>query len=181
MAEPLVNARFKIRKQAMEYNTSCPDTLEEAKRDRLRRLRDMLGRYDGDEGHIEPPLQLDYGCNVSIGKNFYANFNLCILDCALVTIGDRVLCGPNVSLLAATHETEVQSRRDYVEYARPITIGDDCWLGGHVVVLPGVTIGKGCTIAAGAIVTRDIPDFSVAMGQPARVVRKVTPVEDIKK
>lgn len=180
MVEPLVEARFKIRKQAMEYNTSWPATRDDAKRDRLRRLRDMLGRFDGEDGHIEPPLQLDYGCNVSIGKRFYSNFNLCILDCALVTIGDRVMCGPNVSFFTATHETEVQSRRDYIEYALPITIGDDCWIGGHVVVLPGVTIGKGCTIAAGAVVTKDIPDWSVAMGQPAKVVKKVTPVDDVK-
>lgn len=84
--------------------------------------------------------------------------------------------GPFVSIFAATHETEVQSRRDNVEYAREVTIGDDCWVGGHVTILPGVTIGEGCTIAAGSIVTKDIPAFSVAMGQPARVVKKVTPV-----
>lgn len=85
--------------------------------------------------------------------------------------------GPNVSIYAATHETDVQSRRDNIEYAKPVSIGDDCWIGGHVVILPGVTIGKGCTIAAGAVVSRDIPDWSVAMGQPARVVKTVRPVD----
>ena len=86
-----------------------------------------------------------------------------ILDCALVTIGDRVLFGTGVSLITATHETSIQSRRDNIEYAEPITIGNDCWFGSNVTVLPGVTIGNGCTIAAGSVVTKDIPDFSVAM------------------
>ncbi len=104
--------------------------------------------------------------------------SLVILDCAIVTIGNRVMFGPFVSIFAATHETEVQSRREGIEYARPVTIGDDCWVGGNVTIMPGVTIGKGCTIGAGSVVTRDVPDFSVAMGSPARVVKRVTPVPD---
>lgn len=84
--------------------------------------------------------------------------------------------GPFVSIFAATHETEVQSRRDNVEYAREVKIGDDCWIGGHVTILPGVTIGQGCTIGSDSIVTKDVPEWSVAMGVPARVVKKVTPV-----
>ena len=84
--------------------------------------------------------------------------------------------GPGVSILTATHETEVQSRRDEIEFAKPISIGDDCWIGGHVVILPGVTIGEGCTIAASSVVTRDIAPWSVAMGSPARVKKQVTPV-----
>ena len=107
--------------------------------------------------------------------------SLVILDCAMVTIGDRVMFGPFVSIFGATHETEVQSRRDGIEYARPVSIGDDCWVGGNVTIMPGVAIGKGCTIAAGSVVTKDIPDFSVAMGTPARVVKKVDPVPDLKK
>lgn len=102
-----------------------------------------------------------------------------ILDCGIVTIGDRCMFGPNVSVFAATHETEVQSRREFIEYAREVTIGSDCWIGGQSVILPGVSIGKGCTIAAGAVVTKNIPDFSVAMGAPARVVKKVQPVPDV--
>jgi len=89
------------------------------------------------------------------------------------------MLGPTVSIFAATHETEVQSRRDNIEYARAVTIGDDCWIGGNTVILPGVTIGKGCTVGAGSVVTRDIPPFSVAVGSPARVVKKVTPVPDV--
>lgn len=102
-----------------------------------------------------------------------------ILDCGLVRIGHRVMFGPYVSIFAATHEVEVQSRRDYIEYAGPVVIGDDCWVGGNVTIMPGVTIGKGCTIGAGSVVTRSIPDFSVAIGSPAKVVKKVAPVEDL--
>ena len=102
-----------------------------------------------------------------------------VLDCGIVQIGDRVLFGPGVSIFAATHETEIQSRRDGVEYAREVTIGNDCWIGGNTVIMPGITIGNGCTIGAGSIVTRDIPPFSVAMGSPARVVKKIQPVPDL--
>lgn len=105
--------------------------------------------------------------------------SLVILDCSMVTIGHRVLFGPFVSIFAATHEVGVQSRRDGVEYAAPVSIGDDCWIGGNVTIMPGVTIGKGCTIGAGSVVTKDIPDFSVAIGSPARVVKKVDAVPDI--
>lgn len=84
--------------------------------------------------------------------------------------------GPNVSIFAATHEAEVQSRRENIEYGRPVIIGDDCWIGGNVVILPGVTIGRGCTVGAMSVVTKSIPDFSVAIGQPAKVVKKVQPV-----
>lgn len=87
--------------------------------------------------------------------------------------------GPFVSIFAATHDTGVQSRRDNIEYAKPVTIGDDCWIGGNTTIMPGVTIGKGCTIGAGSVVTRDIPDFSVAIGSPARVVKTVDPIPDI--
>lgn len=99
----------------------------------------------------------------------------------MVKIGNRVLFGPSVSIFAATHETDVQSRRDGVEYAKSVSIGDDCWIGGNTAIMPGVTIGKGCTIAAGSVVTKDISDFSVAMGTPARVVKKVDPVPDLNK
>lgn len=146
--------------------------------ERLKLLQGIIGHLGDDEVFIEPPFNIDYGCNISLGKRFYSNFNLTILDCSLVTIGDRCTFGPNVSIFAATHEAEVQSRRDNIEYGRPVVIGDDCWIGGNVVILPGVTIGRGCTIGAMSVVSRDIPDFSVAMGQPAKVVKKVTPVPE---
>jgi len=177
-------ARFKARAFAHKYNTWFPPSstttpstgfgvLASA---RLSMLQEIIGHIADSEIIIEPPLNIDYGCNISLGARFYSNFNLTILDCSLVTIGDRCMFGPNVSIYAATHEAEVQSRRDNVEYGRPVVVGDDCWIGGNVVILPGVTIGRGCTIGAMSVVSRDIPEFSVAMGQPARVVKKVKEV-----
>lgn len=192
----LVHARLRVRAWAQWYNTNLlpdPDEVAAASADgdgggavemeaavqrrALAGLRSVVGAVVGDDIVLEPPVRFDYGCNVRLGKMVYANFNLTVLDCALVTIGDRVMMGPNVSLLAATHQTDVRSRRDNVEYARPIMIGDDCWIGGHVVVLPGVVIGRGCTVAAGSVVSRSVPEFSVVMGVPAKVVKKVAPVE----
>ena len=100
-------------------------------------------------------------------------FSMVILDCAIVTIGDRVKFGPNVSTFAATHPTEVQARRDGIDYSKEVTIGNDCWIGGHTVILPGVTIGDGVTIGASSVVTKDIPSYSIAVGSPARVVKKL--------
>lgn len=177
----LASARFAARAWMHQYNSYFPSDpaagFESLEKERHQMLRQRLGRV-GDEVFIEPPFQVDYGSNISLGDRFYANFNLTILDCALVTIGDRVMIGPNVSILAATHEVEVESRRANIEFARPITIGNDCWIGGHSVILPGVTIGDGVTIAACSVVTRDIPSWSVAMGTPARVVKKVKPLDD---
>ena len=140
---------------------------------------EIFGRV-GTDVTIEPPFIVEYGCNTTIGSGCYFNFNTTVLDCALVRIGERVMFGPGVSILTATHETEVQSRRDNIEYAREVTIGDDCWIGGHVVILPGVHIGEGSTVAASSVVTRDIPTWSVAMGSPARVKKQVTPVPPLK-
>jgi acetyltransferase-like isoleucine patch superfamily enzyme len=102
-----------------------------------------------------------------------------ILDCGRVTIGARVMIGPNVSIFASTHETDVQSRREMIEYAMDVAIGNDCWIGGNATILPGVTIGRGCTIGAGSVVTKDIPEFSIAVGFPARVVRRVDEVDEV--
>ncbi|KAJ2974593.1 hypothetical protein NUW58_g8611 [Xylaria curta] len=179
-APELIAARHKARRFMHEYNTHFPDdaTPESLVKYREEKLRGQLGQL-GANAFIEPPINIDYGCNIKVGNDFYSNFNLVILDCGLVTIGNRVLFGPFVSIFAATHETEVQSRRDGIEYAKPVVIGDDCWIGGNTTIMPGVTIGKGCTIGAGSIVTKDIPDFSVAIGTPAKVVKKVTPVPDL--
>ncbi|KFA68365.1 hypothetical protein S40285_02490 [Stachybotrys chlorohalonatus IBT 40285] len=180
MAPELVNGRFRARRLMSKYNTHFPDdaTVESLFVERRELLKQMFGKV-GKDAYIEPPLNIDYGCNISVGDSFYSNFNLVILDCGMVTIGNRVMFGPFVSIFAATHETGVQSRRDGVEYARGVVIGDDCWIGGNTTIMPGVTIGKGCTIGAGSIVTKDVPDFSVAIGSPARVVKKVDPVPDL--
>ncbi|KAJ4409637.1 hypothetical protein N0V91_002558 [Didymella pomorum] len=179
-AKELARARYRARAFAYKYNTWFPDVSTDEDKgfdvlatERFKMLQGIIGHLGDDEIFIEPPFNIDYGCNISLGKRFYANFNLTILDCSLVTIGDRCMFGPNVSIFAATHESEVQSRRDNIEYGRPVNIGDDCWIGGNVVILPGVTIGRGTTIGAMSVVTKDIPEFSVAMGQPAKVVKQV--------
>ncbi|KAF5625606.1 galactoside o-acetyltransferase [Fusarium sp. NRRL 52700] len=176
----LTNARLAARKAMNEYNTWFPEgddfNIENITKTRAEMLKSFLGHVEDDEVFIEPPFRVDYGPNMSVGKRFYANFNLTVLDSAIVTIGDRVMIGPNVMISTATHETEVASRRACIEYAYPINIGDDCWIGGGVTILPNVTIGEGCTIGAGSIVTRDIPAWSVAVGSPARVVKKVQPL-----
>lgn len=165
MDETLVGARHRARLLQHAYNAFFPPELGPAEyaAARLELLRGMLGAV-GAETYIESPFLVDYGCNVSLGARFYANYNLVILDCSLVVIGDRVMCGPNVSIYAATHETDVTSRRNNVEYARDIHIGDDVWIGGGSTILPGVTIGQGSTIGAGSLVTRDVPPFSVVHG-----------------
>lgn len=178
-APELVAARQRARRITQRFNTYVATAAEDdnpATDVRMGMIRELFGKV-GADSYVEPSLQVDYGCNITVGASFYANFNCVILDCAHVTIGDRVLFATGVSLITATHETGVQSRRDMVEYAEPIEIGDDCWLGANVTVLPGVKIGKGCTIGAGAVVSKDVPDFSVAVGVPARVVKKVDPVD----
>ncbi|KAK9370331.1 trimeric LpxA-like protein [Lipomyces kononenkoae] len=176
----LVTGRTQARQKVTKYNAYLPDdaTAESIASERETMLRNIMGKA-GKRPYIEPPFYVDYGCNITVGDDFYANFNATILDCSLVTIGDRVMFGPGVSLLSATHETSIESRRAGIEYAKPIAIGSDCWIGGNVTVLPGVTIGEGCTIGAGSVVTKDIPPFSVAVGSPARVIKKVEPVAEL--
>ncbi|WP_328419644.1 sugar O-acetyltransferase [Streptomyces sp. NBC_00443] len=135
-------------------------------------LAELLGAL-GEEAHVRPPLYVDYGSNITIGARTFVNYNLTALDVAAITIGDDCQIGPNVQLLTPTHPLEPQPRRDKLEAAQPITIGDNVWLGGGAIVLPGVTIGDNSVIGAGAVVTRDIPANVVAVGNPARVVRSL--------
>jgi maltose O-acetyltransferase len=133
-------------------------------------LAELLGSL-GEEAHVRPPLYVDYGSSLSIGARTFVNFNLTALDVAAITIGEDCQIGPNVQLLTPTHPVEPQPRRDKLEAARPITIGDNVWLGGGAIVLAGVTIGDNSVIGAGAVVTKDVPADVVAVGNPARVVR----------
>ena len=137
---------------------------------------------------MQGPVYFDYGVNIKVGKNFYANFNLTILDCCPVEIGDDVFIGCGVSLLTPVHPMRWQQRNarkkddgtvfDY-EYAKPIKIGNNCWLAGNVTVIGGVTIGDGCVIGAGSVVTRDIPPNSFAAGNPCRVIRKINEKDNL--
>ncbi|WP_104139094.1 sugar O-acetyltransferase [Arthrobacter sp. ZGTC131] len=135
-------------------------------------LADLLGSL-GEDAHIKPPLYVDYGTFITVGARTFINYNLTALDVAPITIGEDCQIGPNVQLLTPTHPVEPQPRRDRLEAAQPITIGDNVWLGGGAIVLPGVTIGNNSVIGAGAVVTRDVPANSVAVGNPARVVREI--------
>jgi maltose O-acetyltransferase len=133
-------------------------------------LRELLGHL-GEDTVIRPPLRCDYGIHTSVGARTFANFGLVILDCAPVRIGDDVQIASNVQLLTATHPLDPDVRRTGLESARPITIEDGVWLGGGVIVCPGVTIGADTVVGAGAVVTRDLPSRVLAVGNPARVVR----------
>jgi maltose O-acetyltransferase len=147
------------------------NSLGVAQRDeRLELLRQLLGSL-GEDSEIKPPLQCDYGYQIHIGERSFLNYGTVILDVAEVRIGHEVQIATNVQLLTATHPLEASTRREGWEYARPITIGDGAWLGGGVIVCPGVSIGENSVIGAGSVVTRDIPAGVLAVGNPCRVVR----------
>ena len=150
------------------YNATTP------RQEPLRRqlLSQLLGAI-GEGTAIRPPLYVDYGSNLRIGARCFANFGLTALDVAPITIGDDVQMGPHVQLLTPTHPVDPELRRARWEAAKPITIGDNVWLGGGVIVCPGVTIGANTVVGAGAVVTRDLPADVVAVGNPARVVRQL--------
>ena len=122
--------------------------------------------------YIEPPFHCDYGYNIYSGENVYFNVNCVILDTMKVEIGNNVFFGPAVQIYTATHPLDAIERRS-VEFSKPVSIGNDCWIGGNAVICPGVKIGNGCVIGAGAVVTKDIPNNSLAVGNPAKVIRKL--------
>ena len=148
-----------------------------------RKILDKLLPNRGEGTYLQGPVFFDYGIYFKTGKNFYANFNLTVLDCCPVTVGDDVFIGPNCSLVTPVHPLRWQDRNvrfkedgtpfDY-EYAKPIEIGSNCWLASNVTVCGGVKIGSGCVIGAGSVVTRDIPENSFAAGNPCKVIGKIT-------
>lgn len=141
--------------------------------ERERLLREILGTTP-ERFTIVPPFLCDYGHNIHLGKNFFANYNCVMLDEAPITIGDNVLIAPNVGLYTAGHPIDVERRNEWLEYAWPITIGNNVWICGGVTVAPGVAIGDNTIIAAGSVVTSDIPANVIAGGNPCRVIRPVT-------
>ncbi len=151
-----------------EFNHLPPRSVDE--RDAL--IKKLLGKT-GKKFFFEPPFRCDYGCFISIGENFYSNFNLVVLDCAAVTIGDDVMIGPNVAIYTATHPVDAKERIDGWEYSKAITIGNGVWIGGNAVINPGVTIGNHSVIGAGSVVTKDIPANCVAAGNPCKVIREL--------
>jgi maltose O-acetyltransferase len=152
-----------------EYNLLRPSDLER----RREMLLSLLGHVADDKVFINQPFYCDYGKQISVGRRFFANFNLTILDEAPVTFGDDCFIGPNVSIYTACHSTDPIERNSRREWARPVSIGSNVWIGGSVVILPGVTIGDNVTIGAGSVVVHDIPSGSIAVGNPCRVVKSI--------
>ncbi|MCX6216195.1 sugar O-acetyltransferase [Spirosoma sp.] len=143
---------------------------------RTRVLQELIPN-SGKGFWMQPPFFCDYGYNIILGDNVFFNFNCVVLDVMTVTIGSRTLFGPNVQIYAATHPINWSERASGLEYAKPVTIGEDVWIGGSVVICPGVTIGDRSVIGAGSVVTRDIPDDVFAAGNPCKVIRKLTESE----
>lgn len=135
-------------------------------------VRELLGKSEG--AWINPPFYCDYGKHIEVGKNFFANYNCTILDVARVKIGDNCQMAPNVAIYTAGHPVYPTTRNSMYEYGKEVTIGDNVWIGGNTVICPGVHVGSHVVIGAGSVVTRDIPDWSVAAGNPCRVIRKIT-------
>lgn len=165
----LAEERLACKKKIYEFNRLPPGEWERG----AHLLKELLGKT-GESLNIETPFHCDYGWNIRVGENFYANYNLTILDVGTVTIGDNVQIAPNVSIYTAGHPIHPDSRNSGYEYGLPITIGDNVWIGGNVIILPGVTIGSNSVIGAGSVVSRDIPDWVVAAGSPCRVIRPIT-------
>ncbi|MDN5895670.1 MAG: sugar O-acetyltransferase [Nocardioides sp.] len=149
------------------YNTPTTD-----RETRGKALDGALGAI-GEDSEIRPPFHVDYGENIRIGARFFANFGLVALDCCPITVGDDVQLGPNVQLLTPLHPMEARARRDKWEYAAPITVGDNVWIGGGAMILPGVSIGDNVVIGSGSVVTKDVPADTLAVGNPARVIREL--------
>ncbi len=182
--EELAQLRLKAHKLSRKFSNTDEDEVE------LR--RDILSQLTPNSGSglfLQGPVFFDYGVFTHFGKNCFANYNFTVLDCCPVIIGDNAFFGPNCSLLPPMHaylpdERSMHFRPDGsvydIEYAKPITIGNDCWLAGNVTVCGGVTIGDGCIIGAGSVVTRDIPSGCLAAGNPCRVIRKITPEDSVK-
>lgn len=152
-----------------DFNHSRPAELE--KRNEI--IRKVFAETKGDF-YIEPPLNANWGCNTHIGKDFYANFNLTLVDDADIYIGDHVMIAPNVVIATGTHPVCPELREQVYQYNLPVTIGDNVWLGAGSIILPGVTIGKNSVIGAGSVVTKDIPENVVAVGNPCRVLREIS-------
>lgn len=164
----LANAALRARGLTALFN----QTRAHEDQERRRILRELLGAV-GETTEIRPPFSCEYGFQLVIGARTFVNFGLVALDVATITIGDDVQIGPNVQLLTPTHPIEPDLRRAKLEAAMPITIGDNTWLGGGVIVLPGVTIGANTVVGAGSVVVNDLPGHVVAVGNPARIVRRL--------
>lgn len=164
----LSKERYAARLKFQKINSLADDQIKE----RNKLFKDLIGEYD-KVFWIEPPFFCDYGTNIKLGKKVFINFNCCILDTAEVSIGDNVFIGPNVQIYASTHPLDIKTRDSLLEYAKPIIIGSDVWIGGGAIICPGVHIGKGAVIAAGSVVVKNVPGNVMVAGNPALVKKEI--------
>lgn len=172
--EKLTEEREWAKDMLFEFNGLRPSLRD--KREQI--IRRLFGKV-GKNCWIESPFNCDYGYNITVGDNFYTNTNCCILDCAKVTIGNNVWIGPNVGIYTPEHAFDPEERAAGYEHALPVVIQDNVWLCGGITITGGVTIGAGSIIGAGAVVVKDIPCGVIAAGNPARVIRKITPQDKL--
>lgn len=165
----LLEERKLAKELCYDFNQLRPNE-EEAQKDIIRRLFGVTP----ENFTIIAPFWCDYGYNIEIGENFFANHNMVVLDCAKVKFGNNVFVAPNCGFYTAGHPIDAERRNQGLEYAYPITVGDNVWIGAGVQVMPGVTIGSNVVIGGGSVVVKDIPDNVVAVGNPCRVVRSIT-------
>ncbi|MEP2935929.1 MAG: sugar O-acetyltransferase [Gilvibacter sp.] len=166
----LVRERLHARMLFGKINAMTED--QKPKRDSL--FYDLFGSA-GKNLNIEPPFYCDYGSNINLGDSVFMNFDCCILDVMPVSIGDRTMLGPKVQIYTATHPLNAKERASGLEFAKPIMIGNDVWIGGGAIINPGVTIGNRVVIGAGAVVTKDVPDNVFIGGNPARIIKQIDP------
>ncbi|AKG34819.1 maltose acetyltransferase domain-containing protein [Paenibacillus durus] len=168
-ADPeLVKDRLNARRLTRLYNQS----LETDDEHRTELLRELFGST-GNHYYIEPSFRCDYGYNIHVGENFYANYDCVFLDVCEIRIGDNCFLAPGVHIYTATHPLEAQDRISGAEFGKPVTIGHNVWIGGRAVINPGVKIGNNAVIASGAVVTKDVPDNVVVGGNPAKVIKQI--------
>lgn len=166
--ENLIKERYLVKDMCKQYNNLLPSDFEQ----RTKLIKKIFGKT-GKEIIVEQDFWCDYGYNISVGENFYMNHNCIILDGAKVEFGDNVFIAPNCSFYTAGHPIDIKQRNMGLEYAKPIKVGNNVWIGGNVIVLPGVVIGDNVTIGAGSVVTKDIPSNVIAFGNPCKVVKDI--------
>lgn len=172
MYNPADSILLKEREEARHKVRIHNQTLETEGDKRIKLLKELLGST-GENVYMEPNIRFDYGYNTYVGENFFANFDCTILDVCEVRFGDNCMLGPNVQIYTATHPLHPTERNSGKEYAKPITFGNNVWIGGSAVINPGVTIGNNVVIAAGAVVTKNVPDNVVVGGNPAKIIKQI--------
>lgn len=173
--EALIAERAVAKDLCFDFNQTRPSDVA----GQTKIMQDLLGKT-GDNFTVVAPFWCDYGSNIDIGDNFFANHNCVILDGAKVTFGDNVFIAPDCGFYTAGHPLDAERRNQGLEYAKPITVGDNVWIGGGVKVMPGVTIGDNAVIGGGSVVTKDIPANVIAVGNPCRILREITPEDGLR-